>query len=254
MMWQNIAVLGLLLAVIMAIASLITPRAALFCKKKTRLRGFLGWLGIGLVFILGLGMVVGPQPEAPATDAPAATQAPAAEPMLAEATVPAVKGHPLAVKKVSVEKKGDTATIILVPAGSQAAAQADLAATVMAAARQFQVELGVDAVDVRLICQKASSSFGELQLARAWYRPSREGWRDLSAAPRGFSDQELEYLRLWAELRGRFQTADGLTDEPRLKAAIARRMGIKDGSLTPHLNLREPVQPVRVEGALEVRQ
>ena len=31
-------------------------------------------------------------------------------------------------------------------------------------------------------------------------------------------------------------------------------MGIKDGSLTPHLNLREPVQPVRVEGALEVRQ
>ena len=26
----------------------------------------------------------------------------------------------------------------------------------------------------------------------------------------------------------RFQTADGLTDEPRLKAAIARRMGIKD--------------------------
>lgn len=254
MMWQNIAVLGLLLAVIMAIASLITPRAALFCKKKTRLRGFLGWLGIGLVFILGLGMVVGPQPEAPATDAPAATQAPAAEPMQAEATVPAVKGHPLAVKKVSVEKKGDTATIILVPAGSQAAAQADLAATVMAAARQFQVELGVDAVDVRLICQKASSSFGELQLARAWYRPSREGWRDLSAAPRGFSDQELEYLRLWAELRGRFQTADGLTDEPRLKAAIARRMGIKDGSLTPHLNLREPVQPVRVEGALEVRQ
>ena len=81
----------------------------------------------------------------------------------------------------------------------------------MAAARQFQVELGVDAVDVRLICQKAASSFGELQLARAWYRPSREGWRDLSAAPRGFSDQELEYLRLWAELRGRFQTADGLT-------------------------------------------
>ena len=36
--------------------------------------------------------------------------------------------------------------------------------------------------------------------------------------------------------------------------AIAKRMGIKDGSLTPHLNLREPVQPVRVEGALEVRQ
>ena len=79
------------------------------------------------------------------------------------------------------------------------------------------------------------------------------GWRDLSAAP-GILDQELEYLRLWAELRGRFQTADGLTDEPRLKAAIAKRMGIKAGSLTPHLNLREPVQPVRVEGALEVRQ
>lgn len=248
-MWQNIAVLGLLLAVIMAIASLITPRAALLCKKKTRLRGFLGWLGIGLVFILGLGMVVGPQPEAPATDAPAA------EPAQAEATVPAVTGHPLAVKKVSVEKKGETATIILVPAGSQAAAtQTDLTATVMAAARRFQVELGVDAVDVRLICQKAASSFGELQLARAWYRPSREGWRDLSAAPRGFSDQELEYLRLWAELRGCFQTADGLTDEPRLKAAIAKRMGIKAGSLTPHLNLREPVQPVRVEGGLEVRQ
>lgn len=254
-MWQNIAVLGLLLAVIMAIASLITPRAALFCKKKTRLRGFLGWLGIGLVFILGLGMVVGPQPEAPATDAPAATQAPAADTAPDVATESEIAGRPLAVKKVSVENKGDTATIILVPAGSQAAAtQADLAATVMAAARQFQVELGVDAVDVRLICQKASSSFGELQLARAWYRPSREGWRDLSAAPRGFSDQELEYLRLWAELRGRFQTADGLTDEPRLKAAIAKRMGIKDGSLTPHLNLREPVQPVRVEGALEVRQ
>ena len=76
----------------------------------------------------------------------------------------------------------------------------------------------------------------------------------LDAAPRGFTAKELEYLRLWAELRSSYQTSDGLTDDARLRAAIAKRMGIKEGSLRPQLYVRQPVQPVRVEGTLEVRK
>jgi hypothetical protein len=37
---------------LLALVSLITPRAALLCKDKTRLKGFLSWLGVALACFL----------------------------------------------------------------------------------------------------------------------------------------------------------------------------------------------------------
>ena len=76
----------------------------------------------------------------------------------------------------------------------------------------------------------------------------------LEAASRGLTAQELEYQRLRVELRSRCQTPDGLTDEAALRAAIARRMGIRQDRLRPPRNECRPVQPERIEGTLEVRR
>lgn len=247
-----VAAILLLLAIaglLAAVGSLIFPAIARKLGARSRLGGFVRGLAAGLVFFVLMVMFV---PTQPGTDAASTSEAtaPAGPPASAEAAAPAQPaGHPLPVRLRSLkpyERQGRLRiTAELLPTGDQqAVTQADLAATVMAACEQ-----------------QAANSYGELQLAYAVYIPDGKGidgktpgpvWQTLDAAPRGFSPQELQYLRLWAELRGQFQTPDGLTDEPRLKAAITSRMGIEDGSLKPHLNLREPVQPVRVEGKLEI--
>lgn len=261
-----LTIVGLLAAV----GSLISPAIACKLGAKGRLGGFVRGLVAGMVLLVLAGMFAPTRsgsdaaPTSEAT-APAPT---AAEPSVsAEAATPAQPaGHPLPVRLRSLkpyERQGRLRiTAELLPTGDQqSVTQADLAATVMAACERLAAETSAQVVTVTLLCQEAANSYGELQLAYAVHIPDGKGidgktpgpvWQMLDAAPRGFSPQELQYLRLWAELRGQFQTPDGLTDEPRLKAAIARRMGIKDGSLKPHLNLREPVQPVRVEGKLEI--
>lgn len=266
---KAVAVILLLLALaglLAAVGSLIFPAIARKLGARSRLGGFVRGLAAGLVFFVLMVMFV---PTQPGTDAASTSEAtaPAGPPASAEAAAPAQPaGHPLPVRLRSLkpyERQGRLRiTAELLPTGDQqAVTQADLAATVMAACERLAAEKSAQVVTVKLLCQEAANSYGEPQLAYAVYIPDGKGidgktsgpvWQTLDAAPRGFSPQELQYLRLWAELRGQFQTPDGLTDEPRLKAAIARRMGIEDGSLKPHLNLREPVQPVRVEGKLEI--
>lgn len=149
------------------------------------------------------------------------------------------------------------------PAGDQTTAtQADLTATVMAAAIKAVEESRVHAVTVTLISQLAVAASNEAPLARAVLIPDGRGFDGrtpgpvwtLEAAPRGLTAQELEYQRLRVELRSRCQTPDGLTDEAALRAAIARRMGIRQDRLRPPRNECRPVQPVRIEGTLEVRR
>lgn len=264
------------LALALGVTSLITPRAALLCRNKTRLKGLVSWLAVALV-AFGVIAYLAPKPPTPTAEAPAApavvAEAPAAPAQEKAETVPVsaepvVTGHPLPVRVVentSYERVGRLRVkLTLLPAGDQAAAtQADLTATVMAAAIQAAKENRAQVVTVTLICQQAANAFGEVQLGYAVYIPDGKGvdgkspgpvWQMLDAAPRGFTAKELEYLRLWAELRSSYQTPDGLTDDARLRAAIAKRMGIKEGSLRPQLYVRQPVQPVRVEGTLEVRK
>lgn len=141
--------------------------------------------------------------------------------------------------------------VTIVPEGDQSAAtQDDLAATVMEAAKRFQGESGVPVVTVNMLCQKAVNAWGEDQLAIAVYIPDGKGydgkeakgpWDMVMAAPRGFTKQELQYLRLWAEMRGSFQKG-GQTDEEALDAAISKKMGVEPETLEPHLNYLQPVQ------------
>ena len=113
-------------------------------------------------------------------------------------------------------------------------------------------------------CQKADNPFGELQLARVVYIPDGLGmngktegkiWESIDATPRGFTKQELNYLQLWAEMRDQFKSKNGEVDEKKLKAAVAKKMNIKPGSLTPHMNMREPVKgELKIEGELRIIQ
>lgn len=66
-------------------------------------------------------------------------------------------------------------------------------------------------------------------------------WDNLRAAERGFTAQELEYLRLWADMREDFQSG-GMTREKELDAAISAKMGVEPGSLNPHYNIMTGVK------------
>lgn len=56
------------------------------------------------------------------------------------------------------------------------------------------------------------------------------------ATERGFTAQELEYLRNWADMRKQFMDANDKVDDAALDAAISKKMDIAAGSLTPHYN------------------
>ena len=180
-----------------------------------------------------------------------------------------VTGHPLAVKILDskeYERNGrNRLTITIIPAQDQSkATQADLAATAVAVATTAHQNTKAPIVTVNMKCQQAANGFGELQLAYVVYVPDGLGmdgktpgkvWESLDAAPRGFTKQELQYLRLGAEMRAQFKDKNDELDENKLKAAIAKKMGIKPGSLQPHMNMREPVKgTLNIDGELKIVQ
>ena len=175
-------------------------------------------------------------------------------------------GKPLAIRIVNQKESAQSngrkrLNIMIVPAEDQSnATQADLLATAVIMAVQAQEKTEAHIVNVTMNCQQAENSFGELQLALVTYIPDGMGingkTRDkrwtFSAAPRGFTKPELQYLKLWAEMRDNYQTG-GTTDEEKLEAAIAKKMGIKPGSLNPHLNIREPIDgKIEIDGDLRI--
>lgn len=181
---------------------------------------------------------------------------------------PALVGHPLAVKIINYkeyERNGrNRLEITIIPAEDQSkATQADLAATAVAVATQAHKETEAPIVSVTMLCQKAANTYGEPQLAYVVYVADGLGmtgktpgkiWEFLDAAPRGFTAQELQYLRLWAEMRGKYQSG-GTTNEEKLEAAIAKKIGIKPGSLKPHMNLRSPLKcTLNIDGDLKIVQ
>ena len=240
--------------------SRMPPCAAQHCRIRTRPGSFARRLP---AVVAALALVACPAPQSPVWAA-AAPAVPAHERMKAQAPAP---GHPLpviVVRNGAEERSGRLHTrMTLHPAGDQTTAtQADLTATVMAAAIMAVEESRVHAVTVTLISQLAVAASNEAPLARAVLIPDGRGFDGrtpgpvwtLEAASRGLTAQELEYQRLRVELRSRCQTPDGLTDEAALRAAIARRMGIRQDRLRPPRNECRPVQPVRIEGTLEVRR
>lgn len=242
----------------------LPPCAALPCRNRTRSENLPRRLTAAAAALL-LVACLAPQ----SVSAAGGAAVPAQEEVKAEAPAPnpAAAGHPLpviVVRNGAEERSGRMhVKMTLRPAGDQTAAtQADLTATVMMAAIMAMEETRAHTVAVTLIAQLALKASDETPLARAVFIPdgrSFDGkspssvWPTLEAAPRGFTAKELEYLRLRAGLRSRYQTPDGLTDEASLQTAIARHMGIKKDSLRPPRNECQPVRPVRVEGVLDVR-
>ena len=177
-------------------------------------------------------------------------------------------GHPFDVRivkentseKASGRKQLD---ITLIPAvDQQNVTQADILATAVVVAAQAQKNTKSDIVNVTMNCQKAVNPFGELQLAFVTYIPDGMGadgkhlgkiW-ELSATPRGFTAQELEYLSLWASLRENFMK-DGKVDEDALEISIGTKMGIEPYTLIPHMNIRKKVEgTIEIEGSMQIVQ
>lgn len=163
------------------------------------------------------------------------------------ATASATMQYSILEKKEEVRaaiKRNRLHAVIMPAVPQDALTQAELAKMAMQAAKTLQKESGLPVVSVKMICQKASNDYGQLMLATAVYIPDGKGysgsqdlgpWDNLMAAPRGFTGQELEYLRLWADMRDSFQK-DDRTDDAALDKAISERMGIAPGSLKPHYN------------------
>ena len=154
----------------------------------------------------------------------------------------------LRILPVSRDAKGN-----LVQAASDQASKEQLAATVIAAARYGAETTGGDFVHVILDSQ-AGGSFGSCQLATAQYAPDGRGvsgsqdwtWQMVSAAENGLSEQELHIQRLWGELRDSFQKG-GVTDEPALKAAIGKRLGLPAGQIAMPFRMLEDVPMSLIE-------
>lgn len=175
-----------------------------------------------------------------------------------EAAKAKITGTPLAYTEIKKETNTTAAInhhrlyVTITPNTDQSkATQADLAATVMTAAMAYQEESGLPVVNVNMVSQQASNPYGELQLAIASYIPDGKGyngeqeigpWDKVMATTRGFTNQELEYLRNWADMRTLFMNVNEQVNDEALDAAISKKMGVAAESLTPHYNFLSKVE------------
>lgn len=140
-------------------------------------------------------------------------------------------------------------TVTLAPDEDQSWATRDtLLDTVVAYAMYYQRETNLPVITINIICQEAENSWGESQLVIATYIPDKKGydgrgkqgpWDMVMAADRGFTDQELAYLELWASLRAKY-TKGGTLDEDALDAAVCKELQVKPGSIVPFANFMRP--------------
>lgn len=169
---------------------------------------------------------------------------------------PAASG-PLTWKEIGTETVAmplngrDRVILTIAPVEAQARAkQKELVETVKSVAIKTQKESGAPVVIVNLLSQETESAMAAPLLAQAVYIPDGKGydgdssaadqWESINAAPRGFSQEELTYMALWAELHRGYQSAVGVR-EKELDAAVSARMDVPAGSLTPFTNKMERI-------------
>lgn len=142
--------------------------------------------------------------------------------------------------------------VTIVPDEDQArAGQKELLATATSVAVKMQKEDGVPVVIVNLICQEADNDLARRLLAQVVYIPDGKGfdgadadsgqWETLRAAKRGFTHNELAYLRAYGELYNDFHSATGLMARE-LDAAASARAAVPAGSMHPFDNKLEAAQ------------
>lgn len=175
------------------------------------------------------------------------------EEVIAEPVIVEPIGRPLAYLEVKKERevisdgsnRNRLHVAIVINEDQSNATQADFLATVKAAAIDYHAHSGLPVVGIWLIAQRASNAFGEPALARAIYIPDMKGydgkrrigpWDALKACKRGFTVNELEYLRNQADLREHFIKDNGELDEEALDVAISELMNIVPNTLRRSYN------------------
>lgn len=210
---------GTVIALVAAVASLFTPRAAIFFRRKTRLRGLFAWLGLAFVCLVLTSVTV---PEK-------YREAARAEQALAEAQKPRLVPYREAeVTDTSSggRKRGDVRIVLADPVADFR--PQDLAATCMAAAKFYAKEQGFKTVSVFFTDIPGERPYEGTQLARCHYAPDRKGfhdgnweWNDVRAAERPYTDQERQVKQLWGEL-----AAGGMKGDAAIQKAIGKKLGI----------------------------
>ncbi|MDL2216488.1 DUF4875 domain-containing protein, partial [Desulfovibrio sp. OttesenSCG-928-M14] len=130
------------------------------------------------------------------------------------------------------------------------ATRQDLLSTATGAAMRYQKESGLPVVIVSLAPREVTDGPAEPLLAHVVYIPDGKGfdgldegqpqWESLRAAERGFTQAELEYLKLWGELYQQYQGRSGLQAEE-LDAAISAKLELAPGTLKPFDNKLQDV-------------
>lgn len=236
-----IFLLGAVVAFVAAVVCLITPRAAIFFRKKTRLKGAAAWLAISVACLVLMGAlapedvreaakakrVAAAQAEAAAEKA----KAEAAEKAKAEAEAQKPRLVPYREAEVTDtsaggRKRGDVRIVLADPAADFR--PQDLAATCMAAARFYAKEHGFKTVSVFFTDIPGERPWQGTQIARCHYASDKKGfydgnweWNDVRAAERPYTDQERQVKQLWGELE-----AKGARKEADIKKAIGAKLGI----------------------------
>lgn len=252
-----IFLLGAVIALVAAAASLVTPRAAIFFRKKTRLRGLFTWLGLALVCFMCVGIFA---PEKPGEQAKAEKAAARAE---ADAKAEAKKPRLVPYREAEVgdtsvanRKRGEVRIVLADPGADFTAEQ--LAATCMAAAKFYAREYDFKTVSVFFTDIPGERPYEGTQVARCHYAPDKKGfgagegweWNDVRAAERPYTDQERQVKQLWGELAAR-----GMKGDAAIQKAIGKQLGIPAEKVaTPPyiLGLREvderPFKDVKPQG------
>lgn len=140
--------------------------------------------------------------------------------------------------------------IIIVPAADQSrVTQAEIVCTILQAAIKCQLETKLPVIYATFVLPKPEGVEEEAQLAVATYIPDGKGysgdedlgpWENVMAVKRGFTDQEIRFINLRAQLRAKRQDDANLTEEA-LNAETELAMDIAPGTLNPDSNEMEYV-------------
>lgn len=234
--------IGAVIAFIAAVVCLITPRAAIFFRHRTRLKGAAAWLAISVACLVLMGALV---PEdvreaakakrvAAAQGEAAAEKAGAEAAEKANAGAEAQKPRLVPYREAGVtdtsfggRKRGDVRIVLADPEADFR--PQDLAATCMAAARFYAKERGFTTVSVFFTDIPGERPHEGTQIARCHYASDKKGfgggegweWNDVRGAERPLTDQERQVKRLWGEL-----SAQGLKGDAAIKKAVGAKLGV----------------------------
>lgn len=255
-----------ILACILFIISLFTAKTLFFVKNKTKKKAILTWLAIAVVLFAGA-VGVGSQTEgaqqrmaeraeerareaeARAREKEKAQQEAAQAAEREEAERPKPLAYTLIGQtntSIAGRKRGE---IVIALADPDAAFRPkDLAATCVAAAKYFAKEQGFKALSVLVADVPGVITQDATRLASCNYSPDGGGWSgsqgwtwgQVQAVDRNTTPQERQVSKLWWSMRDSYQT-NGMTNEPRLKKAIAKKMGITPEEVDLVLLIAEPV-------------